>query len=209
MVFLQDELVFVQHRSDTLAESVAHVHRPEVLRPQQLAIHVVGVHTAGSEVRYEDFPVGHRRIRRVAAVAPVIALVGLLGNRGLAPELLAGVLVEGQHQEVVQREITCAVILFRNRGGGEIERLAGDHGRGMPLARHADAPLHVFRSGEVERGVALRHAVVVGPAPLPPGILGLWPGRGSAPSNAEDGDQPVACEPRSGTESWHLHRPFP
>ena len=78
--------IAVQHRRRALAELVAHLLVAEVLLPDELAVHVVGVEPLRLERRDDVLAVGDRRARRPGAVVLMRALVRRRLARGLLPD---------------------------------------------------------------------------------------------------------------------------
>ena len=102
MVEVEDQGVAVKNRRRALTETVAHSHlHAEVLFPGRLPVQVVDVEAPGTEEGVDVTAVGGRRVGGEASVTPVVPLVGRLHDGSIAPQGLAGVLVQAQDLELV------------------------------------------------------------------------------------------------------------
>ena len=151
-----DERVAVQRRRRALAELVAHALVAEVLLPEQLAVHVVGVEAERLEVGEDVLAVGDRRARRPRAVVDVRRFVRLLLARDPLPDGLSRLAIdrhddEAMHaarlQAAARRVLRVAGDADGNRGRHE-EAIAPDDRRRRSAAGNLHLPADVlaFRS---------------------------------------------------------------
>ena len=178
VIEVQQQPAVVQRQRRALAERHVHAHPDaEVLLPEELAVHVVGVEPAGAEEREHARAVGDRRVRREAAVDAVVALVRRGNRRGPLPQGLARGPIDGEHVEAVlepgvRASAGASRRLRRRPLAGRYRRrqehpVAGDDRRRVAAPRDLDLPADVARAPR-QRRVPHGHAGIEGAAPLRP-----------------------------------------
>src|SRR5262249_29794479 len=155
VVPVDDQGLAVQDRGAALAVSVLGVHLAEILFPQQLAVGVQAVETAGAEECEHPRAIGDRRGRRHTA-GNMTRFVWQFLVYGALPEDFSVAAADGQHHKLVplgQGQIVMGAWAIRVAGlhglpvrdrRREEEVLTPDDGRGMPLARYCRLPADVL-----------------------------------------------------------------
>ena len=129
---LDDEAIAEERRRAAFAERVAHLLVAEILLPDELAVHVVGVVPERVERRDHVLAVGRGRGRRPGAVLRMRRLVRRLFLGDALPQDFAGLPIEREDDELVRDE--------RLTAARRVRRVAGDADRHALTGRTHDRP---------------------------------------------------------------------